>query len=56
MRARKKGNAGPGLKKGDTLTEAHLNAFKQDEWFKLKMVHKALNELLVDCSTLAGKP
>ncbi|WP_020405297.1 DNA-directed RNA polymerase subunit beta [Hahella ganghwensis] len=38
--------SGPGLKKGDELTEVHLNAFEKEEWFKLKMSDETLNELL----------
>ncbi|OZG70918.1 DNA-directed RNA polymerase subunit beta [Hahella sp. CCB-MM4] len=38
--------SGPGLKKGDELTEVHLNAFEKEEWFKLKMSDESLNELL----------
>ncbi|ABC32869.1 DNA-directed RNA polymerase, beta subunit [Hahella chejuensis KCTC 2396] len=37
---------GPGLKKGDTLTEVHFNAFEKEEWFKLNMADEQLNELL----------
>ncbi|MAM87928.1 MAG: DNA-directed RNA polymerase subunit beta [unclassified Hahellaceae] len=38
--------SGPGLRKGDELTEAHFKAFEKDEWFKLKMDSDELNELL----------
>ncbi|MBU6955820.1 MULTISPECIES: DNA-directed RNA polymerase subunit beta [unclassified Hahella] len=37
---------GPGLKKGDALTEVHFNAFEKEEWFKLNMADEQLNELL----------
>ncbi|RMF18683.1 MAG: DNA-directed RNA polymerase subunit beta [Gammaproteobacteria bacterium] len=40
--------SGPGLSKGDVLTEAHLNAYEKDEWFKLKMADDALNDLLAN--------
>jgi DNA-directed RNA polymerase subunit beta len=39
--------SGPGLTKGDELTEFHLNAFEKDEWFKLKLEDEVLNELLI---------
>ncbi len=38
--------SGPGLSKGDVLTESHLNAYEKDEWFKLKMMDDTLNDLL----------
>ncbi len=38
--------SGPGLKKGDELSEVHMNAFEKEEWFKLKMSDEILNELL----------
>lgn len=39
-------NSGPGVKKGDVLTDAHFKAFEREEWFKLKMADQELNELL----------
>jgi DNA-directed RNA polymerase subunit beta len=39
-------NSGPGIKKGDVLSEAHFNAFEREEWFRLKMPDADLNELL----------
>ncbi len=38
--------SGPGIKKGDVLTDAHFNAFEREEWFRLKMSSPDLNELL----------
>ena len=39
-------HSGPGVKKGDVLTDAHFNAFEREEWFRLKMADASLNELL----------
>lgn len=37
---------GPGLKKGDTLTDGFLDGLEHDQWFKLAMSDEALNEML----------
>ncbi|TDT36938.1 DNA-directed RNA polymerase subunit beta [Halospina denitrificans] len=38
--------SGPGLKKGDTLTDDYLGKLSSEEWFKLRLQDDSLNELL----------
>ena len=38
--------AGPGLKKGDSITRAYLNELPIEDWFKLRMEKADLNDLL----------
>ena len=38
--------SGPGLKKGDALSEDYLGKLSSDEWFKLRLQDDSLNELL----------
>ncbi|WP_330925864.1 DNA-directed RNA polymerase subunit beta [Candidatus Sororendozoicomonas aggregata] len=37
---------GPGLKKGDVITDEILNGLEHEQWFKLSMSDEALNETL----------
>ncbi|PXX94976.1 DNA-directed RNA polymerase subunit beta [Halomonas sp. LBP4] len=39
-------NGGPGLKKGDTLSDDYLEELPRQQWFKLRLQDEALNELL----------
>ena len=38
--------AGPGMKKGDSLTQEYLDNLQHDQWFKLNMADESLNEQL----------
>jgi DNA-directed RNA polymerase subunit beta len=38
--------SGPGLKKNEVLTDAHLSGLEPGDWFKLRMADEALNEML----------
>ncbi|GAB3384017.1 DNA-directed RNA polymerase subunit beta [Spongiibacter taiwanensis] len=40
--------SGPGVKKGDALSDAQMDALKKDDWFKLRMEEEGLNALLDD--------
>ncbi|HEY5717154.1 MAG TPA: DNA-directed RNA polymerase subunit beta [Motiliproteus sp.] len=39
-------NGGPGLKKGDVLTEEYLSGLQRAEWFKIRVADESLVELL----------
>ncbi|MCH4564427.1 DNA-directed RNA polymerase subunit beta [Halomonas sp. EGI 63088] len=39
-------NGGPGLKKGDILSDDYLEELPRQQWFKLRLQDEALNELL----------
>ena len=38
--------SGPGMKKGDSLTQEYLDNLQHDQWFKLNLVDESLNEQL----------
>ncbi|WP_210397127.1 DNA-directed RNA polymerase subunit beta [Motiliproteus sediminis] len=44
-------NGGPGLKKGDTLTDEYLAGLQRSEWFKIRVADESLVELLESAQT-----